>query len=118
MTFDDYQEKAKEFADYPIIGHPMVYPFFGLPGEVGEVFEKTKKLFRDTNRHKKVIDEDIIIDQKFLDGITKEIGDVLWYMSQIATELNLSFDNIASANISKLSKRKAEDKIHGEGDDR
>ena len=45
-----------------------------------------------------------------------ELGDVLWYISDIAFELGFTLENIAVLNIQKLSSRKDRDKIHGEGD--
>ncbi len=46
-NFDEYQKFCKKTAVYPVIGEKFVYPLIGLQGEVGEVSEKIKKLFRD-----------------------------------------------------------------------
>ena len=48
--------------------------------------------------------------------IKKELGDVLWYISTLATELGLDLDEIASGNLAKLAARKEAGKIHGSGD--
>jgi NTP pyrophosphatase (non-canonical NTP hydrolase) len=53
-----------------------------------------------------------------LEGLRLELGDVLWYVSQLATELNLSLDEIAEANLAKLASRVARDVIAGSGDRR
>jgi len=109
MNFTDYQQKAKATAQYPIIGHGVIYPTLGLTNEAGEVAGKIKKVFRD---------KDGIISDETRDALKAELGDVLWYLAQVATELNLSLDEIAEHNIAKLLDRQARGKIHGDGDNR
>ncbi|HOX10903.1 MAG TPA: nucleoside triphosphate pyrophosphohydrolase family protein, partial [Candidatus Moranbacteria bacterium] len=96
MDFKEYQEKSRKTALYPNIGNNFVYPTLGLAGEAGEVAEKIKKVIRD---------KEGIIDDATREEIKKELGDVLWYLSQIASELNLSFDEVAEFNIEKLASR-------------
>lgn len=81
----------------------------GLTGEAGEVADKMKKVMRD--------DGNIVSEQKKLE-VKKELGDVLWYVSQIASELGLSLDEIAEENIKKLFSRLERGKISGSGDNR
>jgi len=50
--------------------------------------------------------------------MTKELGDVLWYLSQLSTELSISLEEVASLNIEKLISRKKRNKLHGSGDNR
>lgn len=50
--------------------------------------------------------------------LQKELGDALWYISQIATELGLSLEEIASANLKKLLSRKESGVLGGSGDNR
>jgi NTP pyrophosphatase (non-canonical NTP hydrolase) len=109
MNFTDYQQKAKATAKYPVIGHGVIYPTLGLTNEAGEVSGKIKKVFRD---------KDGIINDETRDALKAELGDVLWYLSQVATELNLSLDEIAEHNIAKLLDRQARGKIQGDGDNR
>ena len=109
MDFKAYQEKSRKTATYPSIGYNFIYPTLGLAGEAGEVVEKIKKLIRDKNG---------AVDEKAKQEITKELGDVLWYLSQLATELGLSLDEIANENLKKLFSRMERDKIQGDGDDR
>jgi NTP pyrophosphatase (non-canonical NTP hydrolase) len=80
-----------------------------LAGESGEVAEKVKKILRD---HKGIIDEEKKKE------ITKELGDVLWYLSQIASEIGVPLEEVASLNIEKLKSRFDRDKIKGSGDNR
>jgi NTP pyrophosphatase (non-canonical NTP hydrolase) len=109
MNFQEYQEKSRKTAIYPDAGNNIVYPSLGLCGETGEVAEKMKKVIRD--------DGGIVSDEK-KEEIKKELGDVLWYVSQLASELNLSFDEIAEGNINKLYDRMERNKLGGSGDDR
>jgi NTP pyrophosphatase (non-canonical NTP hydrolase) len=109
MTFEEYQKISKQTAVYPNPGENFVYPTLGLAGEAGEVANKIKKIFRD--------DGSAVTDDKRRE-IEKELGDVLWYVSQLATELGLSLDKVASANIENLLSRKEKGTLRGSGDNR
>ena len=109
MNFTEYQQKAKNTAKYPVIGHGVIYPTLGLTNEAGEVAGKIKKVFRD---------KDGIISDETREALKAELGDVLWYLAQVATELNLSLDEVAEHNIAKLLDRQARGKIRGDGDNR
>lgn len=109
MNFEQYQIAARQTAIYPNIGENLYYPTLGLCGESGEVAEKAKKIYRDHNGV-------ISLERKL--EIVKELGDVLWYVSNIASELKFGLDAIARQNIEKLQKRTVENKVHGEGDNR
>lgn len=50
--------------------------------------------------------------------ISKELGDTLWYAAQVASELGLDLGAIADENLIKLARRRAENRIHGEGSER
>ena len=108
MTFNEYQELAETTAVYPT-SYTLIYPALGLAGETGEVVEKVKKLVRDSN---------MIADEKFAEGIKKELGDVLWYVAILARDCGLKLDDIAQANYEKLKDRKERNMIHGSGDNR
>ena len=109
MTFEEYQKKSRETALYPNKDNNFIYPTLGLTGEAGEVAEKIKKVIRD---------KDGIVDAETKIAINKELGDVLWYLSQIATELNLDLEKVAQDNINKLQNRLKNNTLHGEGDNR
>ena len=48
----------------------------------------------------------------------KELGDVLWYISNLCTELNFNLEDVALQNLEKLKLRASKGKIRGSGDDR
>ena len=109
MTFNDYQAETNKTAIYPDRGHNFVYPVLGMMGEAGEVAEKIKKVWRDKNN--------VISDTDKLE-IKKEMGDVLWYLSQLATELQIDFDDVANTNVLKIQSRLERNKLNGDGDNR
>ena len=109
MNFTEYQKLARETAVYPDLGDNYTYPTLGLCGESGEVAEKVKKLIRD--------DSGAVSYDKRLE-IKKELGDVLWYLSNICSELGLSLEEVAELNVQKLHDRQASGKLHGSGDNR
>ena len=111
MTFDEYQEFAKTTAIYPD-NAKVVYPTLGLSGEAGEVAEKVKKNIRKS----KFGSFEFYGNE--LDDIAKELGDVLWYVSALASDIGYSLEDIAQMNVEKLKSRQERNKIEGEGDNR
>ena len=107
-SFSEYQRQAMTTAVYPNRGNGnFVYPALGLAGESGEVCEKIKKAIRD--------DDGVMTDERRA-LLSKELGDVLWYIATLATELGLDLDTIAAENLAKLAARKANNTLHGNGD--
>lgn len=110
MEMNDYQVKAHGTSLATKIGDTTyLYPVLGLVNEAGEVAGKIKKVFRDNNG---VITPEV---DEVLDG---ELGDVLWYLSELCTQLGKSLDVIAFKNIAKLEDRKKRNMIQGSGDNR
>lgn len=109
MNFEEYQKKSRKTAIYPNAGKNFYYPTLGLSGEAGEIANKIKKVMRDKNNE---------LDDETKQAMKGELGDVLWYVSQLATELGLSLDEIAQKNIDKLYSRMDRGKLGGDGDNR
>ena len=109
MTFEEYQRESWKTAIYPNKRDNFVYPTLGLTGEAGEVAEKVKKVIRD--------DDGIMYPSKRAE-IAKELGDVLWYVAALCTELKLDMGLVALSNVQKLNSRMKRDQIHGNGDNR
>ena len=107
--FSTYQTESRKTASRIYTDHPIVYPTLGLTNEAGELAGKVKKIFRDKGGE---ISEE---DRQALKG---ELGDVLWYLTQICTELDLTLEEVAAHNLEKLFSRKERDQIKGEGDNR
>lgn len=109
MTFEEYQNKARQTAIYPDQGKNFVYISLGLAGEGGEIADKVKKILRDKKG---------IIDAETKKEMCYELGDVLWYVSQMGVELGLSLEEIAEKNLEKIFSRKERGVIGGSGDGR
>jgi len=58
------------------------------------------------------------LDKEKVAEIEKELGDVLWYLAQLATELGLNLEEVAKKNLEKIYSRKKRGKIKGSGDKR
>jgi NTP pyrophosphatase (non-canonical NTP hydrolase) len=109
MDFSEYQALSRRTATYPQVGDDMTYPALGLCGEAGEVAEKVKKTIRD--------DGGVLTDER-RDALARELGDVLWYTAQLATEAGLDLERIAQDNLDKLLSRQERGVLRGSGDDR
>ena len=106
MNLNDYQQQARTTAIYK---DKIIYPTLGLCGESGEVAEKIKKLLRDADGE---------MDNKRLEALKKELGDCLWYIANLASDLGLDLEDIAQTNLNKLFSRKERGRIQGDGDNR
>ncbi|MFM1901460.1 MAG: hypothetical protein RLZZ216_2036 [Cyanobacteriota bacterium] len=109
MDLNGYQQAARTTARYPDVGHNPIYPTLGLAGEAGEVADKVKKVLRDA---------DGCFDEQIREDLKLELGDVLWYVAQLASELGLSLESVAAANLEKLSSRAERGMLGGSGDRR
>lgn len=110
MEIDSYQKQSSETAVYPGKGTwvGLVYTALGL-GETGELQGKIKKILRDD-------DFNLTTDRR--DAIAAELGDVLWYVAALATELRIPLSEIAQQNLDKLASRASRGVLGGSGDER
>lgn len=104
-----YQHASRSTWSEISTDHPIVYPTLGLANEAGEVAGKIKKIFRDKGG---------VIGDEEREALKGELGDVLWYLAQICTELGLTLEEVASANLQKLASRQQRGTLYGEGDAR
>lgn len=109
MKFSEYQTFIKETLIYPHQGENLAYPALGLTGEAGEVADKIKKIIRDNNG---------VLDEVRRNDIVQELGDVLWYLAALSSELGVTLEDVAEQNIKKLRDRKQRGTLQGEGDHR
>lgn len=108
LTFDEYQNDALLTAIYSK-DIALMYPALGLCGEAGEVAEKVKKLYRDSDGE---------VTPEFKNSLCKELGDVLWYVSALSKDVGLSLNEVAFGNLAKLADRQSRGKLKGDGDER
>ena len=107
--FNLYQQESRKTWHLVEMNHPIVYPTLGLTNEVGELAGKIKKIFRDRAGQ---------ISEADREALKYELGDVLWYLAQICTELDLTLAEVAQANLDKLFSRLERGTIRGDGDNR
>lgn len=109
MDLATYQQRSRQTARYPNAGSNPIYPTLGLCGEAGEVADKVKKVIRDRGGS---------FSPEVIEALKLELGDVLWYVAQLSTELGLDLADVATANLEKLASRAARNVISGDGDQR
>lgn len=109
MRATEYQDRALETAIYPNQGNNFVYPALGLVGEAGEVADKLKKVIRDNNG---------VLTDTVKDAVAAELGDTMWYVAVLASELGYGLDEIMAKNLAKLNSRKNRGVLTGSGDNR
>lgn len=102
LDFELYQEYASRTAIYPRT-HAVTYPILGLVGEAGEFANKWKKVIRDGR------DVDV-------DDLKAELGDILWYVAALATDLEVNLQSVAFDNLMKLMGRQERGTLGGSGD--
>ena len=108
LTFKEYEEVAMT-TKAGWNKNEILYPLIGMCGETGEVADKIKKVLRDKNGDFSDIDRLAILT---------EIGDTLWYMAALCQDLGYSLQTAANINLAKVTRRRVENTIHGEGDNR
>ncbi|KRL04133.1 nucleoside triphosphate pyrophosphohydrolase family protein [Liquorilactobacillus oeni] len=91
MNFSEYQKISARTVT-PSLKNEILCYGLGISGEAGEVTDLIKKVY--FHGHK--------LDKQ---DMAKELGDVMWYISQIASFENLDLAEIAQLNINKLKKR-------------
>ena len=110
---NEYQDRIKRYDLFNATGNYNTVAFvekvLGLAGEAGETADKIKKVLRD---------KDGVIDEHDKLEITKELGDVLWYVASIARYLDVPLEEVARLNLEKLEGRRQRNLLHGEGDNR
>ena len=113
LTMEEYANEAMNYAIYP---DALIYPMLGLQEEVGELSGKLKRYFRDNEYDVSMDNPMVEMSAELRLDMAREVGDALWYLTAIATDLGYSLDEIASLNLEKLEDRKRRGRIKGSGD--
>ncbi|QAY08745.1 MazG-like nucleotide pyrophosphohydrolase [Streptomyces phage BoomerJR] len=113
LSMTDYQQTAAETAIYKGAGEATTeainYTILGLAGEAGELCNSFKKALRDDNG---------VVTAERAENLAKELGDVFWYVANLANELGYPLELIAKQNLQKLKSRQARGVLSGSGDNR
>lgn len=96
MDFNSYQEEALRTDRVPAHDNAasLIVPMLGLAGETGQLLSEYKKLLRDGEAHR-----------LFKERVSEELGDLLWYIANVASKFELSLSDIAAANLCKVKER-------------
>ncbi|WP_186266933.1 nucleoside triphosphate pyrophosphohydrolase family protein [Burkholderia gladioli] len=100
MNLNTYQREAQKTDRVPLrhksddAGSDLVVPLLGLAGEAGELLSEYKKHLRDGDSH-----------LLFRDRVSEELGDLLWYVANVAAKFDLKLDDVAKANLKKTQDR-------------
>ncbi len=99
MDFDSYQKEALRTDRVPVSDGSdnvlsLVVPMLGLAGETGQLLSEYKKHLRDGEAHR-----------LFKERVSEELGDLLWYVANVASKFDLKLDEIAAANLAKVKAR-------------
>ena len=93
MTFNEYQELAMRTLNKEMSKKDMlINGVMGLCGESGEAIDIVKKHLAQGHE----IDKEKLI---------KELGDIAWYLAEMATVLDIELEEVFVRNIEKLKKR-------------
>jgi NTP pyrophosphatase (non-canonical NTP hydrolase) len=99
MDFESYQKKARRTDRVPVGDRAddmvsLIVPMLGLAGETGQLLSEYKKHLRDGEAHR-----------LFKERVCEELGDLLWYIANVASKFGLTLDEIAAANLAKVKAR-------------
>ena len=100
MDLDSYQREALKTDQVPMVSDPaagaagLIVPLLGLAGETGQLLSEYKKHLRDGPAY-----------LLFKERVAEELGDLLWYVSNVASKYNLSLGDIARSNLEKVQGR-------------
>lgn len=117
MTWYAYWDDPEKIELKPLMEFYRKKSVFGylctaLTGELGEFENMMKKYLRGDSSYANL---DGSIPENVQEIMKRELGDVLWYISELCTELGLSLEDVAETNIQKLAERKAQGTIKDNG---
>lgn len=92
MTLNEYQDLARRTQNPNLTDDGRLnHALFGLCSECGEILGIYQKMFQGHE-----VDEDKVVD---------EMGDLMWFMAELADCLKVELDFVGQCNIAKLLKR-------------
>jgi NTP pyrophosphatase (non-canonical NTP hydrolase) len=100
MELNEYQRLANQTDQQPEAGmfstdpRSIMVPLLGMAGEVGELLGEHKKWLRDGDSYK-----------LFPERVKEELGDLLWYLSNVASKHGLKLEDVADFNLCKTGRR-------------
>jgi len=95
MELNEYQALATRTRQNPAENvPPVVVSLLGLAGETGQLLSEYKKFVRDGASH-----------ELHRERVAEELGDLLWYVANVADQFEVALDDVASMNLQKTDAR-------------
>lgn len=95
MDLNEFQREANRTDQRPGSDEAaLIFPVVGISSEIGSLVRHVKKRLRDGDAH-----------ELFSEEMAEELGDVLWYLANLASKLDLSLEEIAERNLRKVRDR-------------
>lgn len=96
MDLNTYQKEAQKTDRVSTLDGDasLAVPMLGLAGETGQLLSEYKKHLRDGEAHR-----------LFKERVSEELGDLLWYVANVASKFDLALSDIAAANLDKVRQR-------------
>jgi NTP pyrophosphatase (non-canonical NTP hydrolase) len=99
MNLNEFQERAAKTdqnvtTEAPPEDKSNIIPMLGMAGEVGTLLSEYKKLLRDGHVHR-----------RFKDAVSEELGDILWYVANVASKFDLRLEDVVRQNLDKVEDR-------------
>jgi NTP pyrophosphatase (non-canonical NTP hydrolase) len=94
LRFEEYEERALQTDQTPTGDNALVIPLLGLVGEAAGLLSEYKKALRD---------RDLTMSSRT--SVRDELGDVLWYLTNVAHKVGVTLDDVAQANLDKITDR-------------
>ena len=94
IDFNSYQEEARRTDRTEGDENAVIVPMLGLAGEAGQLLSEYKKRLRDGETH-----------VRFKDRVREELGDLLWYLANVASKFGVELEDVARANLVKVRAR-------------
>ena len=94
LGMGDYQREAARTDQTRADDSSVMVPMLGLAGEAGQLLSEYKKRLRDGEGHR-----------HFKDRVVEELGDLLWYVANVATKFGVDLERVARANLAKVAAR-------------
>jgi NTP pyrophosphatase (non-canonical NTP hydrolase) len=124
LSFNEYQALCEKTAIYKGRGTiaAVMYNALQIGAEGGEIEGKVAKFYRDGLPKKKnpdgtKSDEEVPMDE-WIEDLAKEVGDVLWHIAMLLTEIGFPMEAVATGNLEKLADRANRNVLSGSGDNR
>ena len=94
-NFEDFQSRIQDLEQQGFYTERLLTAAVGMSAEAGEFTEIVKK----------IVFQGKPVNEENLFHLKRELGDIMWYVSQACLALNISLEEVIQMNFEKLSAR-------------